>query len=149
MLPFPMFRPRHPFPLPSESARSFSSSFRSLRTPPLSNLPTFLRANSCRIRTCEKCAPNPFRICTYKTQDLKPFRIRTYEKIPGGGGLSIPRVYGSRITSRQSRVPNHSLQPRPSTSVLSNVQSILYPQSYCSRDRSRIHSLFNQEVCLY
>jgi hypothetical protein len=37
---------------------------------------------------------------------------------------------------------------RPSTSVRSNVQSILYPQSYCPLDRSRIHSVFNQEVCL-
>src|ERR1700680_3155083 len=101
MLLFPMFRPRQPFPLPSESARSFSSSFRSLRTSHPSNLPPFLRANSCRIRTCEKCAPNPFRICTYKTQDLKPFRIRTYEKIPGGGPLHSS---GLRVTDHESPI---------------------------------------------
>jgi hypothetical protein len=36
------------------------------------------------IRICEKCARNPFTIRTSKTQDLKPFRIRTYEKTRGG-----------------------------------------------------------------
>ena len=35
---------------------------------------------SCRIRTYEKSASNPFRIRTSKTQDLKPFRMNTYEK---------------------------------------------------------------------
>ena len=37
---------------------------------------------------------------------------------------------------------------RPSTLVLSRFESILYPQSYCSSDHSRIHSPFDQEVCL-
>src|SRR5271154_3035283 len=37
---------------------------------------------------------------------------------------------------------------RPSTSVLSSVEPILYPQSYCSLGHPRIHSLFNQEVFL-
>jgi hypothetical protein len=36
-----------------------------------------------KIRTYEKCAYNPFTIRTSKTQDLKPFRIRTYEKTGG------------------------------------------------------------------
>ena len=35
---------------------------------------------SCRIRTCTKRTRNSFRFRTSKTQDLKPFRIRTYEK---------------------------------------------------------------------
>src|SRR5580700_10255233 len=60
----------------------------------------------------------------------------------GEGGLSLypPAECTSSLQSLSI--------PRPSTSVLSSVQSILYPQSYCSLDRSRIHSLFNQEVCL-
>ncbi len=48
-------------------------------------------AKSRRIRTYAKRARNPFTIRTSKTQDLKPFRIRTYEKTPGGppaGSLS-------------------------------------------------------------
>src|ERR1700676_1106122 len=36
------------------------------------------------IRTSAERARNSRRICTSKTQDLKPFRIRTYEKTPGG-----------------------------------------------------------------
>ncbi len=39
-------------------------------------------------------------------------------------------------------------KPRPSTRVPPRIESILYPQSYCSLDRSQIHSPFNQEVCL-
>ena len=39
--------------------------------------------------------PNPCRIRTSKTQDLKPFRIRTYEKTPEGEGTPPrpPRRY--------------------------------------------------------
>ena len=47
-----------------------------------------------------------------------------------------------------SRDTNPISHTRPSTSVLSGVQPILYPQSYCSLDRSQIHSLFHQEVFL-
>jgi hypothetical protein len=94
------------------------------------------------IRTSTKRARNSRRIRTSKTQDLKPFRIRTYRKTGEGGPLPLPfrRVPPPRSKSLSI--------PRPSTSVLSSLQSILYPQSYCSLDRSRIHSLFNQEVCL-
>jgi len=43
------------------------------------------------IRTSTKRARNSSRIRTYKTQDLKPFRIRTYRKGEGGGGhYSLP-----------------------------------------------------------
>jgi hypothetical protein len=38
--------------------------------------------------------------------------------------------------------------PRPSTGVPSSIESILYPESYCSLGLSRIHSDFDQEVCL-
>jgi len=41
-------------------------------------------AKSSRIRTYAKRARNPFTIRTSKTQHLKPFRICTYEKTPGG-----------------------------------------------------------------
>jgi hypothetical protein len=41
---------------------------------------------SCRIRTSPKRVRISFGIRTSKTQDLKPFRIRTYKKTPGGGG---------------------------------------------------------------
>jgi hypothetical protein len=37
-----------------------------------------------RIRTSRKWPNNSFGICTSKTQDLKSFRIRTYEKTGGG-----------------------------------------------------------------
>ncbi len=36
------------------------------------------------IRTYAKCSHNPFRMNTSKTQDLKLFRINTYEKTGGG-----------------------------------------------------------------
>jgi hypothetical protein len=44
------------------------------------------------IRTSAKRARNPRRICTSKTQDLKPFRIRTYEK--RGRGAPPPSLIG-------------------------------------------------------
>jgi hypothetical protein len=44
-----------------------------------------LAAKSRRILTYEKWLRNPFTIRTSKTQDLKPFRIRTYEKTGEGG----------------------------------------------------------------
>ena len=49
-----------------------------------------LAAKSRRIRTYVKSASNPFTIRTSKTQDLKPFRIRTYEKTGEGGPSSVP-----------------------------------------------------------
>jgi hypothetical protein len=44
-----------------------------------------LAAKSRRILTYEKWLRNPFTIRTSKTQDLKSFRIRTYEKTGEGG----------------------------------------------------------------
>lgn len=41
------------------------------------------------IRTCTKRARNSRRIRTSKTHDLKPFRIRTYEKTPRGVPLAL------------------------------------------------------------
>jgi hypothetical protein len=42
-----------------------------------------------RIRIYENRTYNPFRMRTSKTQDLKPFRIRTYEKRRGGRGVLL------------------------------------------------------------
>jgi hypothetical protein len=39
-----------------------------------------LAAKSHRIRTSEKSAPNPIRMCSFKTQDLKPFRMCSSKK---------------------------------------------------------------------
>jgi hypothetical protein len=38
--------------------------------------------------------------------------------------------------------------PSPSTFVLRRLESILYPQSYCSWAPTRIHSFFDQEASL-
>ena len=51
-----------------------------------------LATKSRRICTYVKSASNPFTIRTSKTQDLKSFRIRTYEKT-GVGGPSPLRVF--------------------------------------------------------
>jgi hypothetical protein len=40
---------------------------------------------SCKIRTFEKHTRNPFGIGSFKTQDLKPFRMCSYKKTGGGG----------------------------------------------------------------
>jgi len=53
-----------------------------------------------RIRTSGKLTRNSRRIRTSKTQDLKPFRIRTYRKTGVGGGRS--EVYNS-VLCRTSR----------------------------------------------
>jgi len=52
-----------------------ASSFATLLLPP--TIPS-------RMCTSPKRTRNSFRFRTSKTQDLKPFRIRTYEKTPGG-----------------------------------------------------------------
>ena len=39
-----------------------------------------------------------------------------------------------------------SFRVRSSTSVLLSIESILYPESYCSLGLSRIHSVFDQEA---
>ena len=48
--------------------------------------------------------------------------------------------------------PAHLLVPvsglRSSTSVLLSIESILYPESYCSLGHTQIHSLFDQEASL-
>jgi hypothetical protein len=52
--------------------------------------PSCFSPNSFRIRTYAKRVRNPFTMNTSKTQDLKPFRMNTYEKTPGGRGNSSP-----------------------------------------------------------
>lgn len=112
MLPFSMFRPRHSslfLALPAESPRSFFPSYRHPRTSQLSNLPTLLRAIFFTIRTSEKHAPNPFRIRTSKTQDLKPFGMNTYEKTRGGG-TPLPRYFAhpAPVLFCEERQASHS-----------------------------------------
>ncbi len=59
--------------------RKESASFRPLDThhSPLITIPF-------RIRTSPKSAPNPFRMRSFKTKNLKLFRMNSSEKIPGG-----------------------------------------------------------------
>ena len=65
------------------SQRSFRSGFSRPNFLPTPHSP--LATKLLRIRTYEKRACNSRRIRTCKTQDLKPFRIRTYEKTRGEG----------------------------------------------------------------
>ena len=58
-----------------------------------------LRPKSFAIRTSKIFANNPFRIRTFKTQDLKSCRIRIYRKSGSGRGLIVNRA---RRRSRQS-----------------------------------------------
>jgi len=123
MLPFPMFRPRPSSPslvLPAESPRSSFSSFPNLRTFQLSNLPTFLRAICCRIRTYEKHAPNPFRIRTSKTQDLKPFRMNTYEK-RGRGPVIVKQITADQPRHLQKFGRTHQSHSRAFASSFLDV----------------------------
>jgi hypothetical protein len=59
---------------------------------------------SFRIRTYEKCTPNPFGIRTSKTRDLKSFRIRTYEKSPRGEGHPWPESSGTACGRAASQI---------------------------------------------
>src|SRR5579859_4578187 len=118
MLPFSMFRLRQSLPhpqLPSASAQhlpvpatcarrlprfarhSFTSDLASLLPPVPSHASPI--ANSFRIRTSEKHAPNPFRIRTSKTKSLKPFRMNTYEKT-GEGPPMVNQKFVERSLSR-------------------------------------------------
>src|SRR6267143_6051086 len=60
---------------------------------------------------------------------LAGFTKRCDSCIPEGVALSFSPIF----------------RPRPSTSVLLCIESILYPESYCPLDRTRIHSLFDEE----
>jgi hypothetical protein len=66
-----------------------------------------LAAKSLRIRTYEIYVRNPFTIRTSKTQDLKPFRIRTYEKTGEGGPIKCS------LSSASERDPQ-----RPSVTLI-------------------------------
>jgi hypothetical protein len=73
---------------PSFSANSVPSALKSTHalpsTDPFDALHCPLAAIPFTIRTYEKCTRNPCRMNTSKTQDLKLFRINTYEKTGGG-----------------------------------------------------------------
>ncbi len=82
----------------------------------------------------------------------KPFRCNTYKNT--GRGSEVPHT---AIIQPHDQLPDElsgrmystspSFRPRSSTSVLLNIESILYPESYCSLDLTQIHSLFDQEGC--
>jgi hypothetical protein len=55
----------------------------------------------CRIRTSAKRAYNSRRIRTSKTQDLKPFRMNTYEKTGEGGEGFYPEEHRGASSSFQ------------------------------------------------
>src|SRR6266446_3258682 len=54
-------------------------------------------------------------------------------------------LFPTNVRPPVSRSPN--FRPRSSTSVLLNIESILYLEFYCSLDLTHIHSIFNQEDC--
>ncbi len=59
--------------------------------------------------------------------------------------FTLKPASGRIVRPRASISPNFRL--RSSTSVLLKVESILYPQSYCSLDLTQIHSFFTEEDC--
>src|SRR5271168_3906031 len=82
-LPKNFFRPSRCLADTSLHPYFFTSFFATNDRPPSTSNHS-LNAISFRICTYEKVTRNPFRIRTSKTQHLKSFRIRTYEKTPGG-----------------------------------------------------------------
>ena len=85
------------------SQRSFRSGFSRPNFLPTPHSP--LATKLLRIRTYEKRACNSRRICTCKTQDLKPFRIRTYEKNRGEGSSLLTRNPFHRTAYSSSTIP--------------------------------------------
>jgi hypothetical protein len=88
----------------------------SCRKTPGVGVPSFLKfispshhastSNSPGIRTSAKHTPNPFRFSTFKTHDLKPFRMCTYEKTGEGVPFTPSRGRGAaclRVTRRNAR----------------------------------------------
>jgi hypothetical protein len=79
------------------------------------NSPNCFSPNSFRIRTYAKYARNPFTMNTSKTQDLKPFRMNTYEKTPRGEGQLFSftsSISFTSFTSVQARYyPSLSIHP--------------------------------------
>jgi hypothetical protein len=79
--------------------------------PILATLHSPFATKSFTIRTSAKRARNSFTMNTSKTKDLKPFRIRTYEKTPGGEGAvpccptpySLPTTHCSLVVSSPSQ----------------------------------------------
>jgi hypothetical protein len=76
------------------------------------------------MRTYAKRACKRFRIRTSKTQDLKPFRIRTYEKNPRGVSLSL------------------SLPPFPPSAIIIGLASPPGPTTFRPVRTFRSHDAF-------
>jgi hypothetical protein len=99
------------------------------------NIPTFKPSNlqptpfSChpvpnpfKIRISAKRACNPCRMRSFKTQDLKPFRMCSYEKTGRGGGgifqakgLPVTAAVVGLFTGHGSRATGHGARPYVST----------------------------------
>ena len=58
----------------------------------------FATPNSFRIRTSVKSARNPFRMSSFKTKDLKLFRMSIYKKTGGGG----PPWFHTRVQQKDA-----------------------------------------------
>ena len=82
---------------------------------------------------------NSFRIRSYGKSARKSFRFRSYEKHPGVG---VPHLESLNAindlqllfyrTLRLAQPPRPLCEQPPSTSVPRGLESILYPQFYCS-----------------
>jgi hypothetical protein len=71
------------------------------------------------MRTYAKHTCNPFRMRTSKTQHLKSFRIRTYEKMGGGGGTDFSLVHTARLPELRKQPGAPSLASPSSAPALS------------------------------
>ena len=77
--PHPLLRERR-FPRPGRGALCVKTHLQ-----PRPTVSVHLATKSSRIRSSAKHTHNPFRMRSFKTQDLKSFRIRIYKKTGGGG----------------------------------------------------------------
>jgi hypothetical protein len=89
--------------------RMFASPFPSLANRSPLFFSFFPVPNPFIIRTCANRACNSLRICTSKTQDLKPFRIRTYEKT--GEGDPQPCNTATHHSPRPPEMPSSLCAP--------------------------------------
>jgi hypothetical protein len=100
-----------------------------------------------RIHTTAKHTHKPFGIRTFKTQDLKSFRIRIYEKRGRGGGVPArnrcPNL--SPRSHRPTKVPTLSERPCLFASCVSSLPTTHYPllTTHCL---SETMSLRNRQI---
>ena len=110
-----------------------------------SAIPTFKRLDpqTCQLFCLQKLAASF--ASPKKSTPLQSNKSSLFlQKTPGGVCATVPSFKPSDPPRR--RTLTH--EPSPSTFVLRRLESILYPQSYCSWTPSRIHSFFDQEDSL-